>query len=93
MLEIRDLHVAYPKSASEAVRGVSFDCCSAEFALKGLVFYMVGRALLNYDNLTYEAQLNDYCSCFGAAFSVKTWSVDVVIARSPSSTCSDMSSA
>ena len=28
---------------------------------------MVGRALLNYDNLTYEGQLNDYCSCFGAA--------------------------
>lgn len=49
------------------VRGVSFDCCSAEFALKGLVFYMVGRALLNYDSLTYEGQLNDYCSCFGAA--------------------------
>ena len=49
------------------VRGVSFDCCSAEFALKGVVFYMVGRALFNYDNLTYDAQLADYCSCFGAA--------------------------
>ena len=49
------------------VRGVSFDECSEEFALKGFVFYMLGRALMNHDNLSYEAQLADYCSCFGAA--------------------------
>jgi hypothetical protein len=49
------------------VRGVSFDECSGEFALKGFVFYMLGRALFNYDNLSYEGQVADYCSCFGAA--------------------------
>ena len=49
------------------VRGVSFDCCSGEFALKGFVFYMLGRALFNYDNLSYEGQIADYCACFGAA--------------------------
>ena len=35
MLEIRDLHIAYPKSASEAVRGVSFDLSQGRMA--GLV--------------------------------------------------------
>ena len=35
MLEIRDLHIAYPKSASEAVRGVSFDLSHGRMA--GLV--------------------------------------------------------
>ena len=35
MLEIRDLHVAYPKSAGEAVRGVSFDLSHGRMA--GLV--------------------------------------------------------
>ena len=49
------------------VRGVSFDCCSGEFALRGFIFYMLGRALFNYDNLSYEGQIADYCSCFGAA--------------------------
>ncbi len=49
------------------VRGVSFDECSGEFALKGFVFYMLGRALFNFDNLSYEGQVADYCSCFGAA--------------------------
>ena len=49
------------------VRGVSFDECSEEFALKGFVFYMLGRALLNYDRLSYDAQVDDYCACFGAA--------------------------
>ena len=36
-------------------------------ALKGFVFYMLGRALLNYDRLSYDAQVDDYCACFGAA--------------------------
>ena len=49
------------------VRGVSFDCCSGAFALKGFIFYMLGRSLFNYDNLSYEGQIADYCSCFGAA--------------------------
>lgn len=49
------------------VRGVSFDECSEEFALKGFVFYMLGRALLNYGRLSYDAQVADYCACFGAA--------------------------
>ena len=35
MLEIRDLHIAYPKSAGEAVRGVSFDLSHGRMA--GLV--------------------------------------------------------
>lgn len=47
------------------VRGVSFDCCSGEFALRGFIFYMLGRALFNYDNLSYEGQIADFCSCFG----------------------------
>ena len=47
------------------VRGVSFDCCSGEFALRGFIFYMLGRALFNHDNLSYEAQLDDFCACFG----------------------------
>ena len=49
------------------VRGVSFDCCSGEYALRGFIFYMLGRSLFNYDNLSYEGQLADYCSCFGKA--------------------------
>jgi len=49
------------------VRGVSFDCCSGAYALKGFIFYMLGRSLFNYDNLSYEGQLADYCRCFGAA--------------------------
>jgi hypothetical protein len=39
------------------VRGASLDCCRAEWALKGFVYYLVGRALFNYDNLSYEGQL------------------------------------
>ena len=49
------------------VRGVSFDCCSGQYALKGFIFYMLGRSLFNYDNLSYEGQIADYCACFGAA--------------------------
>lgn len=51
--------------AANGIRGVSIDGCSAEFALKGFHFYLLGRALFNYDNLSYEGQLNDYCACFG----------------------------
>ena len=53
--------------AVNGVRGVSFDGCSGEFALKGFIFYMLGRALLNYDSLSYEGQLADWCACFGRA--------------------------
>ena len=52
---------------ANGVKGVSFDECSGEFALKGFMFYMLGRALLNYDSLSYDAQVADYCACFGAA--------------------------
>ena len=47
------------------IRGISMDCCSEEWALRGFVFYMVGRSLFNFDNLSYEGQLADYCAAFG----------------------------
>ena len=47
------------------IRGVSLDCCSEEWALRGFVFYLVGRSLFNFDNLSYEGQLADYCATFG----------------------------
>ena len=70
LFRVKDLHVTYRRPgqrAVEAVRGVSFDCCSGAYALKGFIFYMLGRSLFNYDNLSYEGQIADYCSCFGAA--------------------------
>lgn len=50
------------------VIGTDFDCVNAQFANKGLVFYMISRAERNPDRLGYDDIFDDYCTCgFGAA--------------------------
>ena len=52
---------------ANGVRGASMDCCREEWALKGFVYYAAARAMFNFDNLSYEGQLADYCAAFGRA--------------------------
>lgn len=50
------------------VVGTDFDCVNAQFANKGLVFYMMARAHRNPDRLGYDDIYADYCRHgFGAA--------------------------
>lgn len=50
------------------VVGTDFDCVNAQFASKGLIFYMIARAHRNPDRRTYDDLLDDYCTHgFGAA--------------------------
>ena len=52
---------------ANGVRGASLDCCRDEWALKGLAYYMAAKAMFNFDDLSYEGQLSDYCAAFGKA--------------------------
>lgn len=48
--------------------GTDFDCMANDWAVKGIVYYTVARALLNPDRLSPEDTVADYCeSAFGAA--------------------------
>ena len=50
------------------VIGTDMDCLSRQWTNLGLVFYMIAKAQLNPDALSYETLLDDYCrSAFGAA--------------------------
>ena len=50
--------------------GTDFDCMGDEWAVKGLTYYVVMRALLNPDRLSPEDTIADYCaSGFGKAAS------------------------
>ena len=52
------------------MKGADFDCNEQHWAAKGLVYYMLSKALWNPDRLNYDAILEDYCrSGFGAAAS------------------------
>ena len=55
--------------------GTDFDCNDGCFATKGLVYYMLARALLNPDHLDYETIYADYLRAgFGpAADAMRTW--------------------
>lgn len=53
---------------ANGLKGCEFDCVNNSWGAKGLDFYMVARAQLNPDKLSYEDQLDDYCTAgFGAA--------------------------
>ena len=50
------------------VFGTDFDCMDSQWAVKGLVYYMLSKAHLNIDRLNYTALLDDYCDkAFGPA--------------------------
>jgi len=50
------------------VFGTDFDCMDSQWAVKGLVYYMLSKAHLNIDRLSYDTLLDDYCqSAFGPA--------------------------
>lgn len=50
------------------VIGTDFDCVNAQFATKGLIWYLTVKAHRNPDEIGYEDYLADYCrSGFGAA--------------------------
>ena len=48
--------------------GVSFDCCNADYASCGFMFYMLAKSVLNPDHLDYDTIAADWlASGFGAA--------------------------
>ena len=53
---------------ANGVVGVSLDCCNAEYAACGFMFYMIAKAMVNPDRLDYRTVAADWCRCgFGAA--------------------------
>ena len=50
------------------LKGTDFDCVHDSWSTRGLDYYMTARGHLNYDRLSYDAILDDYCRAgFGKA--------------------------
>ena len=53
---------------ANGIVGVSLDCCNAQYANRGFMFYMLAKAMLNEDRLDYRTIAADYCQAgFGKA--------------------------
>ena len=55
---------------ANGLKGTDFDCVRDSWATRGLDYYITARAHLNYDHLSYDDLLDDYCRAgFGRAAS------------------------